>query len=383
VVSHHRIIQHTAEDALMSMVGMLAVASALVSLIQVLANLHEYRQPVVAVAVWLAMFPAAIWLVPRIRTYHLGPGEEVAAIMIAITAVAIIGWDRRTHYGSEQIDLAVLGVGWLLALLALTSRARVWIPAALAVFAVHAALLIHAMGASKVSLTQLEAPGYVTATILIGFTALRSTVAMHARMSAHRARLASSSLAEQAAAAAVFQDRQERLALLEAEALPLLRAIADGTLTPAADDVRERCAQHAAALRHSLTDQTLRADGLLSGLEPALKAASARGLLVDVQRIGDPGVPPRVVVQAVAATVRSVFDALPPSQVLLTIVTSGEDVELYVTFDEPLREPPDVALFGHEVPGEARWHATFAGEETGAGYLRISWRKAVLLDQVH
>jgi len=377
MVSHHGIIQRTAEDALMSMVGLLAVASTLVSLVHVLANLHDYRQPVVAVAVWLAMFPAAIWLVPRIPTYRLGRGEDLAAIMIAITVVAVIGWDQRTHYGSEQIDLAVLGVGWLLALLALTSRPRVWIPAALAVFAVHAALLIHTMGASKVSLTQLEAPGYVIATVLIGFTALRSTVVMHARISAHRARLASSSVAEQAAAAAVFEDRQDRLALLEVEALPLLRAIADGTLNPAAGDVRERCAQHAAALRHSLTDRALRADGLLSSLEPVLNAASAQGLLVDVQRIGDPGFTPRAVSQAIGATVRAVFEALPPRQVLLTILASGGDVELYVTFDEPLRGPLDVTLFGHEVPGEACWHATIGGEETGAGYLQISWRKAV------
>jgi hypothetical protein len=64
VVSHHGIVQDTTEYALVRMVGILAAALPLVALIQVLTNLHDYRQPAVAVAVWLTMFPAAIWLVP-------------------------------------------------------------------------------------------------------------------------------------------------------------------------------------------------------------------------------------------------------------------------------------------------------------------------------
>jgi hypothetical protein len=71
-----------------------------------------------------------------------------------------------------------------------------------------------------------------------------------------------------------------------------------------------------------------------------------------------------------------VIGALPPHPVMLTVLASGGDVELYVTFTEPLRAVPDVAQFGRDVPAAARWHATLTAEETGTGCLEISWRKA-------
>jgi hypothetical protein len=378
--SHHGIVQDAAEDALMHMVGWLAIALPLASLVQVLANLHDYRQPAVAIVVWLAMFPVARWLVPRIRTGGLTRGQELAAILIAVAAVAVIGWEHRTLYAVGRVDLAVLGAAWLLGLLVVTSPARVWITGALAVFAVHSALLIDMTGTNQLVLTQLEAAAYVTATVLLAFNALRPTMTVHARISAHRAWLASRSAAEQAAAAAVLQDRRDRLALLEVETLPLLRAIADGTLNPADDEVRDRCAQQAAAMRHSLVDRAPRADGLLSGLDPVLKAADARGLVVDVRVIGDPGVPPPAVGQAIAATVERVLGALPPHQVVLTVLAPGDDAELYVTFTEALAVTVDMTRFGQRLPAAVRWRAIIAGDESGAGYLQISWRKAVLLD---
>jgi hypothetical protein len=380
MVSHHGVVRDTAEDALMRMVGFLATGFPLASLVQVLANPQDYYQPAVAIVIWLAMFPAARWLVPRIRTGGLTRAEEMAAILIAIAAVAIVGWEHRTHYAVGRVDLAVLGVAWLLALLVLTCPAREWIPAALAVYAVHSALVVRTTGMNRLALTQLEAAGYITATVLIAFTALRPTMALHARIAAQRAWLASRSAAERAAAAAVLQDRRDRLALLEVEALPLLRAIAVGAVNPAGDDVRGQCAQQAAALRHSLIDRAPRADGLLSGLEPVLKAAGARGLLADVRVIGDPGIPPPTLFQAIAETVEAVCGALPPHQVVLTVLAPGDDVELYVTFTEPLREPVDMARFGQRVPAAARWHATIASDQSGTGYLQISWRKAVPLD---
>jgi len=160
------------------------------------------------------------------------------------------------------VDLAIFVTVWLLALVALSQSARVWAPGALAVYGVHAALLIGVAGTDPQSLAQLEAAGYILLAVLIAFAALRPTVAMHTSMTARRAALASRSEAERAAAAAVLADRQGRLALLEMEALPLLRGIADGTLNPAAGEVVRQCARHAADLRHSLTDHGLTDHGL-------------------------------------------------------------------------------------------------------------------------
>ena len=128
--------------------------------------------------------------------------------------------------------------------------------------------------------------------VLIAFAALRPTVAMHTSMTARRAALASRSEAERAAAAAVLADRQGRLALLEMEALPLLRGIADGTLDPAAGEVVRQCARHAADLRHSLTGTAAparRPAPAGQAANPRCGPRRPRGLLVNVQVIGDPG----------------------------------------------------------------------------------------------
>jgi hypothetical protein len=383
VVSHREVVRDTAEFGLRRMVGAMAAILPLAALIQVLANRSDYRHPAVAAGIWLAVFAAGGWLVPRMSRGGLTLGEAAAGIAIAVAAVAVIGWEHRAHDPAQSVDLAIFGTVWLLALVALSQSARVWAPGALAVYGVHAALLIGVAGTNPQSLAQLEAAGYILVAVLIAFAALRPTVAMHTSMTARRAALASRSEAERAAAAAVLADRQGRLALLEMEALPLLRGIADGTLNPAAGEVVRQCARHAADLRHSLTGCAPEAGGLLARLQPALRAAEARGVLVNVQVIGDPGIPPPQVADAVLATVDAVIGVLPPHQVMLTVLGSADDVEVYLTCSEPLRETPDLAPFGRDLPAAACWHAAVTGQDTGPGCLEISWRKAVPGDGRH
>jgi len=378
VVSHHEAVREVTEPGLQRMVAAMAAILPLAALGQALANMHDYYQPAVVVAVWLAVLATGAWLVPRAGTRVLTSGESAAAVTIAVAAVAAIGWEHRPRIGSGTVDLAILGTVWLLVPVAVSRPARAWIPGALAVFAVHAALLIRVAGASPMTLSNVAAAGYILAAILIAFAAVRPTLAMHTRIAARRAALASRSEAEHAAAAAVHRDRRSRLALLEADALPLLHGIADETLDPTDADVRERCARHAAVLRHSLTDRAPGAGGLVAGLAPALQAASARGLLVDLQVIGDPGLAAPEVARAVLAAVDATLSALPPQQVMLTILASGGgEVELYLTFSAPLRVIPDVTLFGQDVPATAHWRATVTAEPAGTGCLEISWRKAM------
>jgi hypothetical protein len=374
VVSHHDAVRDTAEFGLLRLVRVVAVILPSAALIQVLASPGDYRQPAVAVTVWLGVLATAVWLAPRTLPDGLARGEAAAAVLIAVAAVAAIGWVHRAHYPPGSVDLVILGTVCLLALVALSYPAWVWLAGALAVFAVHATLLIRALGANPLTLSQLEVCGYILANALIAFAALRPTLAVHTSMITRRASLASRSRAERAAAAAVLEDRRSRLALLEMNALPLLRGIADGSVDPTADEVRERCARHAAALRQSLADRAQHGAGLVAGLEPALQAARTRGLLVHVQELGEPGAPVPQVGHAVLAAVDAVISALPPQQVVLTVLASGDRVELYMTFGQPPRVIPDVARFGREVPAAARWRARVTAEQTGvAGCLEISW----------
>lgn len=379
MVTHRELAQDTLEAGLMRFVGVIAVVMPSLALIQVLANARQYRQPAVAVAVWLGVLGVARWLVPRLRRGGLGAGETAAAVAVAVVAVAVVGATRRPHDHPASVDLAVLGTIWLLALIVLSRSTRVWIPAALLVFAMQGAFLIHDGGVNQVSLSQLTVAGYIMATILLAFAALRPTIDMHVRIAARRSSLASRSVAERAAAAAIARERHERLAILERDALPLLRGIASGTLDPAAGPVREQCARHAAALRDSLSHSpsagAAGAGDLAAVLEPALAAARARGLPVTLQVIGDPGIPPPQVAQAVLATLEAGLGALAPhQQVLLTVLAPGDDVELYLTYGVPLRSALDVTRFGLDLPAAIRWHAGVVPTEGGGGCLEVSWR---------
>jgi hypothetical protein len=297
--------------------------------------------------------------------------------------VVAVAAARRPDGPPQSVDLAILGTTGLLILVVMSRSARVWIPGALLVFTAHGAVIICEGGLNPLSLSKLEAGGYIMAVALIAFSTVRPAVATSARIAARQAALVSKSAAEHAGVTAIQQERQDRLAVLEREALPLLRGIADGTLDPASDGVKEQCARHAAILRDSLTRRAPGAGELAAALEPALRAARERGVPVIEQLIGDPGIPPPPAARAVLAMLDAVISELPAQQVILTVLASGDDVEIYLTFDAPLRSMPDLARFQPDMPASAHWHAALTATGTGGGCLELRWRKDGALDSGH
>jgi hypothetical protein len=367
------------ESAAPLFVGALAVILPSGMLLQVLATFGAYRQPLAAVAVWLAMLLAAAWLVPRALAWGLSRPEAVAAIAVAVAAVTAIGLDRRHHLAAGSLDWSILGVVWLLALVALSRSAWLWVPGAAAVFAAHSFFLVDLLGATPLGLARVAAGGYAMGVVLAVFAALRPTLRTHSEIAVRRAELSSRSAAERAAVAAIHTDRAGRMALLEVEALPLLRGIADGSLDPADPAVRRKCAEHATTLRRALVRRTEQADGMLAGLEPALGTARARDMPVEIQVVGDPGQPGREVIQATLAAVQAALQALPPQPVILTVLSAGDEVELYLTFRVTPADPGPVraslAGLGQPVPAAAAWRATLDAEPASSGCLEVSWRK--------
>jgi hypothetical protein len=377
MVTHDTVVREACESGLPRMAGTVAVVWQLTLLLPVLIYLPAYRQPAVPVAVWLGMLAAAGWLVPRARAGGLTGAEAAVAVAVAVVAVILVGWERRAHGATGSVDWSVFGTAWLLALVALSRPARVWLSGALLVFVAHAVFVIRVLGVTPLGLARLAAAAFVLVVILAIFAAVQPAMRTEGRVAARRAALASRSAAERAAAAAIREDRRRRLALLEADALPLLRAIGDGTTNPADRQVRQRCARHAATLRRALADRAPNAAGLLAELEPALRAAQARGLPVEVQVVGDPEDPGPEVASAALAAVHSVTTVLPPHPVVLTVLASGGDTELYLAFDRPPRATLDVAALGRSVPAAARWCATVDVSDTGAGCLEVRWRNAL------
>jgi hypothetical protein len=375
MLSQDGLVQQTYAAGLPRMAAGVALVWQFAILIQVLAYRQDFRQPAIPVLVWLGLLGAAAWLLPRARGRQFGRADAALAIAVAVAAVAVVGWERRLH-ATGAVDWSVAGTGWLLALVALSRPAWEWITGALLVFATHAAVAYRVLGVTALGQARLAATGYTLLVILAGFAALRPAIRVQARVAARRATLASQTAAERAAATAIQQDRRRRLDVLEEEVLPLLRGIADGTADPADPAVQRRCGQCAGALRRALADRAEPDGGLLAGLAPALNAAHDRGLPVEVQVIGDPGIPAPEVAGATQAAVSDVVGALPPHPVVLTVLASEDEVELYLTFEQPPPSPLDVAGLRRLVPATADWRATMDIGDAGAGFLAVRWRKA-------
>jgi len=377
-VTAGRAVAAGTESAAPRYVGALAVILPTGMLLQALATLGDYRHPLVAIGVWLGMLLAAACLVPRALTRSLTRPEAVAAIAASVATVTAIGLDRRVHAVAGPVDWTVLGTIWLLALVALSSPAWLWVPGAALVFAAHAFFVVDVLGTSPLGLARVAAGGYAIFVVPAVFAALKPSLHTHSEIAVRRAELASRSAAERAAVAAIHADRQNRLARLELEALPLLRGIADGALDPADPAVRRQCAGHAAALRRALVHRTEQADGLLAGLGPALSTARARDMPVEIQVVGDPRQPGRDVAQATLAAVHGVLRALSPQPVILTVLGAGDETELYLTFRRAPEHTAQVrsglAGLGEVVPAAASWRATLDAGDTGAGCLEVGWR---------
>ena len=371
-----RVVADATESAAPRFVGAVAIVLPAALLVQALVDHTSYRHPVVPVVVWLGMLAAAVWLLPRARAGDLSNRQAVVAVLVAVAAVTAIGLDRRVHGAAGQtLDWTILGTVWLLALIALSCPAWLWVPGSGLVMGIHAVFVVRALGAGPLGLSRLAASAYAVVSILAVFAALRPALRMHAEMAVRRAALASRSAAERAAADAIGEVRRDRLGLLEMEALPLLRGIADGTLDPADPAVRGQCAQHAATLRRALVDRTLQEGGLLAGLEPVLRAARARGVPVEVQLIGDPGRPGREVVHAVRAAVDVVLRTLPPQPAVLTVMACGDAAELFLTFERAPSAGCDVAGPGDAVRAGAEWYAKLDADGAGPGCLEVRWRR--------
>jgi hypothetical protein len=375
VASQDRLVHGAYESELPRVLVVVAALWQLAFLVQVLGYLHEYREPLVPVVVWAALTAAAFWLIPRTRTGDLTRRASACAMALVVVAVSLDGWAARTPGSAGSVDWSIFGSSWLIALVAVSRPAWEWACGALLAFAAHLAFSANLFGTPALGLSKLTASAHALAVIGIIFAAIRPTLRAQARVAVRRAALASQSVAEADAVAPIREDRRVRLALLDAEALPLLHAIAAGTLDLADSTVRDRCARLASTFRRSLGDGFRGAEqGLVAELEPALRDASARGLLVDVQTIGDHGTHGPEVSTAALAAIDGILGTLPPQPVTLTVLASADDVALYLTFSLPPRRAPDVALAGQGVPSSAQWHAHVDMDDSGAGCFEVSWR---------
>jgi len=125
MVSRDEVIRDAAQSWIPHMVGAVAAILPITLLIQVLVNLHDYRQHAVPVAVWLGVLVAAGWL-RAARTggrHHRSRGSGRGRGRGRCCRPG--GLERRGTAGT--VDWSILGTIWALALLVLSRPAWTWV----------------------------------------------------------------------------------------------------------------------------------------------------------------------------------------------------------------------------------------------------------------
>jgi hypothetical protein len=72
-----------------------------------------------------------------------------------------------------------------------------------------------------------------------------------------------------------------------------------------------------------------------------------------------------------------VLRALRPQPAVLTVLGSGVEAAIYLTFGQAPLTGLDVAGLGRAVPAEAAWRAALEAEDDGPGCLEVRWRAVV------
>ena len=124
---HSGLVRDTAESQLPRVIGIVGVILPATLVIQALASPQDFVQPWVPVVVWLSVLAVACWLVPRAQGGGLSPAQGWFALAVAAGAASIASWERLANSTGGTADWSLLGTICLIALVALSRPAWVWV----------------------------------------------------------------------------------------------------------------------------------------------------------------------------------------------------------------------------------------------------------------
>ncbi|MCK9877606.1 DUF2339 domain-containing protein [Frankia sp. Ag45/Mut15] len=307
------------------------VVGWLASLIPVIIHRDQARSVPLSMVIWLATFlaiGATAWISKR---RPLRPAEARGAVLLAIGSA--VGGAFNTVERPDEVIVcwATTMVNPLWLAFAVLSRRRRERYAAAGLAALAMTMLVLALGGRHDHLVLARLAGAVYALIMtqVLVTMFGPVLRASAQERARSERLAAGVTDQRILDIALRQDREARLAQLDARFLPLLRDIAADRLDPNSPDTRARCTAQARALRRELTGA---GPEVLADLAGPIEAAEARGVAVTVQNDGRFTAIPPAVGAELLARVSAVLSSIGRETVLLTAYLDADRAEIYLSY---------------------------------------------------
>jgi signal transduction histidine kinase len=281
-------------------------------------------EPVASVLLWVVMAAGAASLVVITRHRPLDGREALMAlaftILVILTGAAMASGDEviRIYDWAGTIAPTVL-----LLPITVSRPTRQWALAVAVIVGVELVVGLLRLGSQPLEIVRLLGLFYGVSTIQLLATVAGPVLRATAQTTTAAAAMDAELGAIQDAAAAVRRDRARRLARLNRDVLPLLRAVAEGDADPREEPVRRLCASRARALRRMLVGGTGGPAGPLTELETAIDAAEARGALVVLQVAGELTTVATEVRDELVDLLSETLRVAPPGRVTVTLMCDG------------------------------------------------------------
>jgi hypothetical protein len=313
-----------------------AVALFVFDLPPLLATLHTFTLPWVAAAGFLVLtgiLATEAILIARSRSWGKARWPS-AGLVLATSAFAgaVIPGPEVFGYANWLFD----SIGWFAVILLFDQPlpflagflalhfAGIWLHVLLRTDRNLAAVMGLATNTVSIGAMQLALGG---AAIVLRRSAAIAVLSADAHEEAHR---------KEAIAVRIHQDRQHRYAELVAQVRPLLAGLADGTLDPAAETIRQRCAIAAARMRRLFAENDDVENKLLHELRACSDVAERRGVLVQLAAQGTwPALPPSVRRRLTEPALSALSTAQSWARVTITGSQSGVSVSVVADCEVP------------------------------------------------
>ncbi len=301
-----------------------------------LATWRRFRPPAVDLGAWVVVSAVALvatwWLrrPERVGTRALPPWT-LAAVLLVTEAVTLAACPPAERFGAGNWIWGV--VGWVAVPLFWHRRSLTDLLLFLGMHTLlSGAVLLEAIIATPAALGQYLMVQYGTSSlqlaVAVGSRATGSAARWAADASAATARVTTRRIA----ALAANQTRRERYRTIRDGARGVLAGLAAGTLDPAADGVRQRCAVEAARLRRLLAENDDVPEPLLHELRACADIAERRGVEVELVAVGRVPDLPAVTRRRLAEPPISVL-ASARSHARITVAALPDDVAVSVVAD--------------------------------------------------
>jgi signal transduction histidine kinase len=311
------------------------------ALISIVTHRSAYRSFGVDLLAWALM--AAVGVIGSVRLLRRRTGAVGSRLLAGVALLAGAVATAAVASGQEitPANWALGATGWFGVLLLLRRPIRELAALIVVNAGFTLVLLLRDGAADRVSLARFLMMAYAMAALQVGLALVVRALDGTARRAAAAAGWQAAIRRRAQVADALHRSRLDRYQTVRRSVVPLLVGLATGELDPADRGTQRRCAVEGSRLRRLFAEVDDVADPLLHELRACADIAYSRGVLVDLQLVGELPMLSRPVRRALT---EAPLHALAGSrrQARVTVFGRSDEVTVSVLADAQLGEPAEL-----------------------------------------